>query len=95
MTTTNHPNGAGSGASESEHLLKTDVLGRTRMSRAQREVILDAFESSGMTGQAFALQHGIKVSAQQNLSIQGKHGCHRFEIYGNYTRNNINRISEE
>ena len=61
MTTTNHPNGAGSGASESEHLLKTDVLGRTRMSRAQRETILDAFESSGMTGQAFALQHGIKI----------------------------------
>ena len=59
MTTTNHPDGAGRCASESEHLLKTDVLGRTRMSRAQREAILDAFESSGMTGQAFALQHGI------------------------------------
>ncbi len=35
------------------------------------------------------------VSAQQNLSIQGKHGCNRFEIYGNYTRDYINRISEE
>jgi hypothetical protein len=40
MTTTNHVNGAGSGASESEHLLKTDVLGRTRMSRVQREASL-------------------------------------------------------
>jgi hypothetical protein len=30
-----------------------------RMSRAQREAILDAFESSGMTGQAFAVQNDI------------------------------------
>ena len=37
----------------------------------------------------------LLVSAQQNPSIQGKHGCHRFEIYGNYTRDNINRTSEE
>lgn len=58
MTTTNHFNGAGRVVAESEHLLKTDVLGRARMSRAQREAILDIFESSGMTGQAFALQHG-------------------------------------
>ena len=54
MTTTSHPNGVGSGASESEHLLKTDVLGRTR----KREVILDIFESR-MTGQTFAVQNDI------------------------------------
>jgi hypothetical protein len=42
-------------------ILKTDVLGRITIGRAQREAILDAFEVSGMSGQAFALQHGIKI----------------------------------
>jgi hypothetical protein len=35
------------------------------------------------------------VSAQQNPSIQGTHRCHRLEIFGNYSRDNINCISEE
>ena len=61
MTTKNHSDGAGSPAAEPSQLLKTDVLGRTRMSRAQRESMLDIFENSSMTGQAFALQHGIKI----------------------------------
>lgn len=61
MTTTNHSDRAGSGAEDSSHLLKTDVRGRARMSRAQREAILDTFKASGMSGQAFALQHGIKI----------------------------------
>jgi hypothetical protein len=42
-------------------ILKTDVLGRITVGSAQREAILDAFESSGMSGQAFALHHGIKI----------------------------------
>jgi hypothetical protein len=42
-------------------ILKTDVLGRITVGRAQREAILDAFEASGMTGSAFALHHGIKI----------------------------------
>lgn len=42
-------------------ILKTDVLGRVTVGRAQREAILDAFEASGMTGSAFALHHGIKI----------------------------------
>jgi len=42
-------------------ILKTDALGRVTVGRAQREAILDAFEASGMTGQAFALHHGIKI----------------------------------
>jgi hypothetical protein len=46
-------------------------------------------------GKKLGFSFSWKVSAQQNPSIQGKHGCHRFEIYGNYTRDNINRISEE
>ena len=61
MTTTNHSDGAGIPVAEPCHLLKTDVLGRSRMSPAQREAILDTFEASSMTGQAFALQHGIKI----------------------------------
>lgn len=51
----------GSVAAELEHLFKADVLVRARMSRAQREAILDTFEASGMSGQALALQHGIKI----------------------------------
>jgi hypothetical protein len=31
------------------------------MCRAQREAILDTFEASGKSGQALALQHGIKI----------------------------------
>ena len=61
MTMTNHSDEADSPAAEPSQLLKTDVLGRTRMCRAQREAILDTFEASGMSGQAFALQHGIKI----------------------------------
>ena len=39
-------------------ILKTDVLGRMRMPADRREVILDAFEQSGMSGQAFAKHRG-------------------------------------
>ena len=41
-------------------ILKTDVLGRVRMPANRREAILDAFECSGMSGQAFAAQIGVK-----------------------------------
>lgn len=41
-------------------LLKTDALGRVRMPRERRESILDAFEQSGMSGQAFAARIGVK-----------------------------------
>lgn len=61
MTTTNESFSAGVIPTVTGDLLKTDVLGRTRMSRAQREALLDTFETSSMTGQAFALQHGIKI----------------------------------
>lgn len=37
-----------------------DKPGRLRFSREQREALLDAFERSGMTGAAFAKEHGIK-----------------------------------
>lgn len=48
-------------SSESDELLKADVLGRVRVRPEHRERMLDAFESSGMSGQAFAIHHGIKV----------------------------------
>jgi len=41
-------------------LLKTDVLGRVKMPREKREALLDEFERSGMSGQAFAEWAGIK-----------------------------------
>lgn len=43
-------------------ILKTDQLGRVRTPAAKREAILDEFEGSGMSGQAFAKQFGIKYS---------------------------------
>lgn len=41
-------------------LLKMDVIGRVRIPAAKREAILDAFEQSGMSGQAFAAKWGLK-----------------------------------
>lgn len=45
---------------EKSLLLKTDVLGRVHMPRDRREAILDAFERSAMSGQAFAAHIGVK-----------------------------------
>ena len=61
MTTTNEQSGAEVLSTVSGVLLKADVLGRVTLGREQREAMLDAFEASGMSGQAFALQHGIKI----------------------------------
>ena len=41
-------------------ILKTDVLGRVRVPEGKREVILDVFERSGLSGQAFAAKWGLK-----------------------------------
>jgi hypothetical protein len=40
-------------------MLKTDVLGRVKVAKAHREALLDVFESSGMSGLAFASHHGV------------------------------------
>jgi hypothetical protein len=48
MTTTN------------ETLVRLDCIGRIRFSRSQREGLLDAYESSGLSGPQFAAQHGVK-----------------------------------
>ncbi|MCC5790967.1 MAG: hypothetical protein JJT75_15155 [Opitutales bacterium] len=47
---------------EESLILKTDVLGRVRMPKERREAILDEFERSGMSGQAFAAQIGVKYT---------------------------------
>lgn len=41
-------------------LLKTDVLGRVKHTREQREKILDEFEGSGVSGCQFAALVGVK-----------------------------------
>jgi len=41
-------------------VLKADVVGRVRRSRAQREQLLDEFERSGLSGPKFAALAGIK-----------------------------------
>jgi hypothetical protein len=54
-------------------ILKTDALRRVTLDREQREAILDAFEASGMTGQAFALHHGIKIQTFTSWIPQSRH----------------------
>ena len=49
------------GTDESGEILKTDVLGRVKVRPERREELLDAFEASAMSGQSFAIHHGIKV----------------------------------
>lgn len=61
MTMTNEIYTSEGGATLTGAILKTDVLGRITVGQAQRELTLDAFEASGMTGSAFALHHGIKI----------------------------------
>ena len=41
-------------------MLKTDVLGRVRVKKARRDVLLDEFERGGTSAQAFAKMVGIK-----------------------------------
>ncbi|MFM2196960.1 MAG: hypothetical protein RLZZ505_392 [Verrucomicrobiota bacterium] len=48
-------------SSKSDEFLNADVLGRVRVRPEHRERMLDAFEDGAMSGQAFAIRHGIKV----------------------------------
>ena len=52
--------------SKPSELLKLDVLGRARTSRAKRDEILDAFEASGMSGASFSKSHGIRYTTFAN-----------------------------
>lgn len=44
---------------EATAVLKTDVLGRVRISREHRKALLDAFENGDVSGLAFARSHGV------------------------------------
>ena len=41
-------------------LVKQDCIGRIRFSRKHRDMLLDAYEASGLSGPQFAAQHGVK-----------------------------------
>lgn len=41
-------------------ILKTDARGRVRLPKEKQEALLDEFEKSGMSGQAFAAWAGVK-----------------------------------
>lgn len=40
-------------------LIRADTLGRVRVPDEQREALLDAYETSGLSGPQFAAQHGV------------------------------------
>lgn len=44
---------------ETTTILRTDVLGRVKISKDHREALLDAFEQGGASGKAFARDHGV------------------------------------
>lgn len=46
----------------SDQIIKTDRLGRIRIKPEHREALLDKFEQSGMSGQQFAKQYGVKYT---------------------------------
>jgi hypothetical protein len=51
MTTTKEDDGK---------LIRMDAIGRVRTSASQREALLDAYESSGLSGPEFSARHGVK-----------------------------------
>ena len=46
----------------SSDVIKSDCLGRIHVSKEHREKLLDAFDSSGMSGVKFAEHYGIKYT---------------------------------
>jgi hypothetical protein len=60
-------------AKVASELLKMDVLGRVKVKAEHREAMLDAFEASGMSGQAFAIHHGIKVQTFASWMQKRRH----------------------
>jgi hypothetical protein len=41
-------------------LVRQDCIGRIRFGREQRDMLLEAYEASGLSGPRFAAQHGVK-----------------------------------
>jgi hypothetical protein len=46
--------------STNQGLIRQDRMGRLRFTKEQRDALLDAFESSGLSGTRFAAAHGVK-----------------------------------
>jgi hypothetical protein len=71
------------GSSSDSTLIKTDKLGRMRTSPNRREMLLDEFERSGMSGAEFAKMIGIKYQTfcgwrqRRNKRGQSKPGSPR------------------
>lgn len=57
-----------------ESLIKTDVLGRIKRTREQRERILDEYERSGLSGPKFAALCGVKYQTFANWLQRRKQG---------------------
>ncbi len=55
-------------------LIKTDCIGRIRVSHEHREKLLDAFETSNMSGQKFAEHCGIKYQTLATWVQKRKRG---------------------
>ena len=68
MTTTN------------EGLIKLDCIGRTRLSREQRESLLDGYEASGLSGPQFCAQHGVKYQTFATWLQKRKRGDGRYPV---------------
>ena len=61
-----------------EELIKTDCLGRIRVSPEHREKLLDTFESSGMSGQKFAKHCGVKYTTFAIWVQKRKRQCNEY-----------------
>jgi transposase-like protein len=67
------------GARTTTTTLRRDALGRVNTPRAQREVILDEFESSGLSAACFARAAGIKYQTFANWVQQRRHAGGDYE----------------
>ena len=59
-------------------LIKTDCIGRIRVSPEHREKLLDTFESSGMSGQKFAKHCGVKYQTFATWVQKRKRGRNEY-----------------
>lgn len=53
-------------------IIKSDVRGRLRYSKEQKSTLLQAFETSGLSGPRFAALHGVKYQTLANWIQQRK-----------------------
>ena len=53
-------------------IIKSDVRGRLHYSKAQRSALVQAFETSGLSGPRFAALHGVKYQTLASWIQKGK-----------------------